>query len=191
MYHVGPSFMSSSSSLVLGLWQFPFVKYWPEIQKIRNTNVWVLPIIWRLGRVKNTKFGTNVSNEMLLRPSKCQGCSFYPFWVIKGRPTVGVKLSPTPRLGLIEEVRLYGDVDLHVDIVCVVETKIDKSFPSAQLSWPEYHKSCRLDISDRWGRLLVDIKSHLPSRDFTTTKDIQITPFESNQRKKVDVYVYL
>ena len=127
---------------------------------------------------------------MLLRPSKCQGCSFYPFWVIKERPTVGVKLSPTPRLGLIEEVRPYGHVDLHIDIVCVVETKIDKSFPSAQLSWPGY-KSCRLDISDRWGRLLVDIKSHLPSRDFTTTKDIQITPFESNQRKKVDVYVYL
>ena len=47
---------------------------------------------------------------------------------------MGVKLSPTPRLGLIEEVRPYGHVDLHIDIVCVVETKIDKSFPSAQLS---------------------------------------------------------
>ena len=31
-----------------------------------NTLVWVLPNIWRLGQVRDTKFGTNVSNEMLL-----------------------------------------------------------------------------------------------------------------------------
>ena len=38
--------------------------------KIRNTNVCVFPNIWRLGRVKNTKLGTNVSNKMLLNAAK-------------------------------------------------------------------------------------------------------------------------
>ena len=30
-----------------------------------------------MGRVKDTKFGTNVSNKMLLSAAKCQGYSFY------------------------------------------------------------------------------------------------------------------
>ena len=41
--------------------------------KIGNAPVWVLPNIWRLGRVMDTKFCTNVSNEMLLNAVKCQG----------------------------------------------------------------------------------------------------------------------
>ena len=36
---------------------------------------------------------------MLLNAAKCQGCSFYHFWVIKGKPIGGggggIKLSPT------------------------------------------------------------------------------------------------
>ena len=60
--------------------------------EIGNTPVWVLPNIWRLGRVRNTKFGTNVSNKMLLNAAKCQGCSFYRCWVITGKPTVGRKI---------------------------------------------------------------------------------------------------
>ena len=57
--------------------------------EIGNTPVWVLPNIWRLGRVMDTKFGTNVSNRMLLNAAKFQGYSFYRFWVIKGKPTGG------------------------------------------------------------------------------------------------------
>ena len=44
-----------------------------------NTPVSVLPNIWRLGRVMDTKFGKDVSNEMLLNTAKFQGYSFYPF----------------------------------------------------------------------------------------------------------------
>ena len=44
--------------------------------EIRNTPVWVLPNIWTLGRVKDTKFDTNISNEMLLNVAKCQGYNF-------------------------------------------------------------------------------------------------------------------
>ena len=58
------SFMSISS-LALELWQFKSrVTTWnPEIG---NIPIWVLLNIWKLERVKDTKFGMNVSNEMLL-----------------------------------------------------------------------------------------------------------------------------
>ena len=55
--------------------------------EIRNTPVWVLPNIWTLRWVRDTKFGTNASNEMLLNAAKCQSYSFHRFWVIKGKPT--------------------------------------------------------------------------------------------------------
>ena len=81
-----PSFMSISQ-LVLELWQFT------RNSEIGNTSVWVLPTIWRLGQVRNTKFGTNVSIKMLLNVAKCQGCRINRFWVIKGKPTGKVKLT--------------------------------------------------------------------------------------------------
>ena len=91
----GPGFMARSS-LVLELWQFSF-KGLTRNTKIGNTSVWVLANVWRLGRVMDTKFGTNVSNRMLLNAAKYQGYSFYRFWVIKGKPTGGrVKLCPFP-----------------------------------------------------------------------------------------------
>ena len=78
-----PSFMSISS-LVQELWaMYPWLK---RNLEIGNTSVWVLSNIWRLGRVRNTKFGTNVSNKMLLNAAKCQGYSFFfCFRVIKGK----------------------------------------------------------------------------------------------------------
>ena len=57
------------------------------IPEIRNTPVWVLVNIWRLRRVRDIKFGTHVSNKMLLYAGKCQGYSFCRFWVIKGKPS--------------------------------------------------------------------------------------------------------
>ena len=50
-------------------------------QEIGNTPVWVLPNTWRLGWVRDSKLGTNVSYEMLLNAAKCQGSSFCRFWV--------------------------------------------------------------------------------------------------------------
>ena len=72
-----------------------FYKRLSRNPEIENTPIWVLPNIWRLGRVRDTKFGTKVSNEILLNAAKCQGYGFYRFWVIKGKPTV-----PPSRLGL-------------------------------------------------------------------------------------------
>ena len=39
--------------------------------EIGNTHVCVLPNTWRLGGVRDTKFGTKVSNKMLLSAAKC------------------------------------------------------------------------------------------------------------------------
>ena len=56
-----------------------FIRDWPGIGKLEIP----LPELWAKsgdwGQVKDTKFGTNVSNEMLLNDAKCQDCSFYDF----------------------------------------------------------------------------------------------------------------
>ena len=72
--------------------------------EIGNTHVWVFPDIWRLGRVSYTRFGANVSNKMLLDAAKCQGYSFYRFWLIKGKP---------PRLRLNEGMNCKMFLRLH------------------------------------------------------------------------------
>ena len=74
-----------------------FYKRLTKNPEIGNTLVWVFPNIMGLGRVMNTKFGTNVCNRILLNAAKFQGYSFYYFWVIKEKPTGGrVKLTPLP-----------------------------------------------------------------------------------------------
>ena len=46
-------------------------------QEIRNTLAWVFPNIWRLERVRDTKFGTNISYDMLLNDAKCHCYSLH------------------------------------------------------------------------------------------------------------------
>ena len=83
-----------------GIMTIFFYKGLTRNPEIGNTPVWVLPNIWRLGRDMETKFGTNVSNRMLLNAAKFQGYSLYRFWVIK-RKSTGGKITPAPpRLGL-------------------------------------------------------------------------------------------
>ena len=65
-----------------------FIRNWSEIRK-SETPPSEFSNISRLGQAKDTKFGVNVSNEMLLNATKCQGYTFYHFWVIKGKPTGG------------------------------------------------------------------------------------------------------
>ena len=61
--------------------------------EIGNTLVSVFPHIWRLGRVSNTIFGPNVSNEM---DGMLQNVKVRAYIVSELRE----KLSPLPRLGL-------------------------------------------------------------------------------------------
>ena len=64
--------------------------------EIGNTSVWGFPNIWRLGRVMDTKFGTSVFDRILLNAAKLQGYGSYSFWVIKVKPTEGIKFPPPP-----------------------------------------------------------------------------------------------
>ena len=70
--------------------------------EIGNTPIWVLPNIWRLGRLRDTKLGKNVSDKMLLNAAKRLGYSFYHFWATKGKPTGWGRggYPRHPRLGL-------------------------------------------------------------------------------------------
>ena len=49
-----------------GVMTIYFYKGLTRNPEIGNTLVWVLPNIWKLGQVSDTKLGTQVSNEMLL-----------------------------------------------------------------------------------------------------------------------------
>ena len=80
-----------------GVMRISFYKGLTRNPEIGNTPVWILPNVSRLGRVRNTRFGTNVSNKMLLNAAKWQGYSFYRFWVIRGKQEE-VKLPYPPLL---------------------------------------------------------------------------------------------
>ena len=78
-----------------GVMTISFYKGLTRNPEIGNTIVWVLPNIWRLGQVRNTKFGTNISNKMLLDAAKCQGYRFYISELSReNKPTEGLKLPP-------------------------------------------------------------------------------------------------
>ena len=66
-----------------GIMAILFYKGLTRNLEIGNTHVWILPNIWRLGRVMDTKFGTNVSNKIWLNAAKFQGYSFYNFELLR------------------------------------------------------------------------------------------------------------
>ena len=61
--------------------------------EIRNTSLWDLPNIWRLERVRDTKFGTNVSNKMLLNAENARVTAF-TICELLWENQQGVKLPP-------------------------------------------------------------------------------------------------
>ena len=89
----GLSFMSVSS-LVLELWQLSFIRDWPEIRKSEIPQ----SETGRQGRAMDTKFGTSVSNRMLLNAAKFQGTALTVFELSRENQLGGggVKLPPPP-----------------------------------------------------------------------------------------------
>ena len=84
----GPSFMSISS-LFLELRQFSLARDWPELRKSEIPPSEFHQIYGDWGKLIIPRFSTNFSKEMLLNVVKRQDYSFYPVWVIKGKPTEG------------------------------------------------------------------------------------------------------
>ena len=100
----GSNFMAISS-LVLELRQFSFIRV-DKKSGNRKYSLWVLPNIWRLGQVKDTKFGKSVSNKMLLNTAECQGYSFYRFWIIKG-PSTQIRVKRRPLINIVRGLCVY------------------------------------------------------------------------------------
>ena len=71
----GPSF-KLISLLVLQLWQFPFIRGLARNLQIRSYLIWVLSNIWKLGPVRDIKFGVNVSNKKLLNAVNARHTAF-------------------------------------------------------------------------------------------------------------------
>ena len=98
--------------------------------EIGNNPIWVLPNIWRLLRVVDTKFGANVSNRMLLNAAKFQGYSFYHLWVIKGKPTGG-KLPPP-----LTQIRVKQASNAHkINKIIHSKSKEETSRSNAEHDW--------------------------------------------------------
>ena len=98
----GQSFMSISS-LVLELWQFSFIRDWPEIRKleISPSEFWPISGDWGNLWIPNLTRMSLIECYWMLQNSRVT--AFTVFLVIKGKSSWGgVKLPPPPpRLGLI------------------------------------------------------------------------------------------
>ena len=91
-----------------GVMTIYFYKGLTRNPEIGNTPAWVFPNIWRLGRVMDIKFGTDVTNQMLENDGKCQSYSFNRFWVIKEKSTGrggGCKIIPPPTQIRVKKVQ--------------------------------------------------------------------------------------
>ena len=157
------SSMSISSSLTIF-----FNKGLTRNPEIRNTLVWLLPNIWRLRWVMDTKFGMNVSNRMLLNAAKCQGYSFYRFWVIKGKPTWrggGGKIipPPPPRFGLSTNFTKWSNTLVWVRLNILWDWSLKVSEKILVYFGQKYEEcDCGIYFSKKWnwGDLLLKIGKH-------------------------------
>ena len=62
---------------------------------------------------------------------------------------------------------LHTIINGNVDIISIVEAKLDASLPSAQFILEGYHTPYRFDISNKSVGILLYIKSSIPSRCFS------------------------
>ena len=60
-----------------GVMTIYFYKELTRNTEIRNTLAWVLANTWSQRRVRDSKFGTDVSNEMFLNAAKYQSYRFH------------------------------------------------------------------------------------------------------------------
>lgn len=81
---------------------------------------------------------------------------------------------------------LNAVVGNNIDVLCIAETKLDKSFPVLQFLLAGFKTPYRLDVSDSSGGLLIYVNKQLPSRRLhrcPIAADIQVVMVELNLRK--------
>ena len=66
-----PLISLGSCQFLLELWQFPFIKNLTKNREIKNTLVSTLSNFWRVGQVRDNKFGKGVSNVMIFEAPNC------------------------------------------------------------------------------------------------------------------------
>ena len=95
----GPSFMSISS-LVLELWQFPFIRDWPEIRKSEIPPSEFCPISGDWGKlwIPNLARMSLIECYWMLQNSRVT--AFTVFELLKENQLGGGKITPPPRLVL-------------------------------------------------------------------------------------------
>ena len=101
-----------------GILTILFYKGLTRNSEIRNTPVWVLPIIWILGWVMYTKFGANVSIECywILRST---GVTAFTVFVIFRKNQLGGgggKITPTLPTQIRVRVLLYATQRHHLNV---------------------------------------------------------------------------
>ena len=80
-----------------GIMTIFFYKGLTRNPEIESTLVWVLPNIWRLGRVMDTKFGTNVSNKRYWILQNSRVTAFTVLELLRENHSGGwLKLPPLP-----------------------------------------------------------------------------------------------
>ena len=76
-------------------------------------------------------------------------------------------------------------VSNNVDVLCIAETKLDKSFPEHRFLLKGYKRPYRFDVTDASGGLLVYVNSAIPSRrlpSLSLPADFQVLLIELNLR---------
>ena len=73
-----------------------------DIHKLRKSPVWNLPNVWELRRVKDTKFGMNLSNDsyFMLQSQKVTIFTVFELFAKKQQGEGAVKFPPPPPLKL-------------------------------------------------------------------------------------------
>ena len=95
--HSGQSF-TSISLLYLKLWQFLIIRVLNGIPEIAKKPCLNLPNIWGLGRVKDTKFGMNVSigSYLMLQSRKVTVFTVFQLFGKKQQGRAGKTYPPPP-----------------------------------------------------------------------------------------------
>ena len=120
----GPSFMSISS-LVLELWQFSFIRDWPEIRKSEIPTSEFFPISGDWGEfwIPNLARMSLIECYCMLQNSRATAFTVFEL-LRENQLGEGVKLPcPPPRLGLkamLNSIDLYKGIFLHVIPVRII-----------------------------------------------------------------------
>ena len=110
-------FWSYDNFLLQGIEQKSGMRKYPHLSLAQHLG---------FGQTKDTKFGTNLSNEMLLNAAKYQCCRFYHLWVINSKQTGMVEITLPPLLAFLTNlhiqafVELYQGNFLHVFRACII-----------------------------------------------------------------------